>query len=356
MAKALVAMSGGVDSALAAKMTLDAGYDTAGCMMKLHHEAASCGSADEAAHARAVAERLGIPFDVVDYTAAFGREVMERFIDEYIAGRTPNPCIFCNKTMKFDLLYREAQVRGCDTLVTGHYARVEYDEGRGKWLLKKAKHLAKDQTYVLYFLTQEQLAHTRFPLGEMESKDEVRRLAAQSGFDNAHKRDSQDICFVPDGKYADFIRRRTGCEYPVGDFVDIDGRVLGQHKGLIGYTIGQRKGLGLSLPAPLYVCRKDRERNAVVLAPEAALYACRLWAEDVTFVSGDWPHEPLRVCARTRYSAKEAPATVTVCEDGRVEVLFDQPQRAITTGQAVVFYDGDEVVGGGTIAAVEESL
>ncbi len=356
MAKALVAMSGGVDSALSAKMTLDAGYDTVGCMMKLHHEAASCGSADEAAHAHAVAERLGIPFDVVDYTTAFERKVMGQFIDEYVAGRTPNPCIFCNKAMKFDKLYCEAQTRGCDILVTGHYARVEYNQSRGKWTLKKAKNLAKDQTYVLYFLTQEQLAHTRFPLGEMESKDEVRRLAAESGFENAHKRDSQDICFVPDGKYADFIRRRTGKEYPAGDFVDTDGRVLGQHKGLIGYTIGQRKGLGLSLPAPLYVCRKDMQHNTVVLAPETALYSCRLWADGFSFVSGEWPTAPLRVYARTRYSAKEAPATVTVCDDGRVEVLFDRPQRAITTGQAVVLYDGDEVVGGGTIVAVEDGV
>ncbi len=356
MAKALVAMSGGVDSALAAKLTRDAGFAVVGCMMKLHTEAATCGSADEAAHARAVAERLGIPFSVVDYTADFEREVMGRFIDEYTHGRTPNPCIFCNKVMKFAKLYREAQAQGCDTIVTGHYARVEYDETRGKWALKKAKDLAKDQTYVLYFLSQEQLAHTRFPLGDMESKDEVRRLAAEAGFENAQKRDSQDICFVPDGKYADFIRRRTGREYPAGDFVNTDGQVLGQHKGLINYTIGQRKGLGLALPAPLYVLCKDQEKNTVVLAPETALYARRLLAEEFSFVSGEWPTQPLRCCARTRYSAKEAPATVTVCADGRVEVLFDQPQRAMTTGQAVVLYSDDEVLGGGTIAAVEEIL
>ncbi len=356
MAKALVAMSGGVDSALAAKRTLDAGYETIGCMMKLHTEAATCGSADEAASAQAVADRLGIPFYVVDYTADFAQAVMARFIDEYACGRTPNPCIFCNKEMKFDRLYREAQEQGCDTIVTGHYARVEYDKTRGKWLLKKAKSLAKDQTYVLYFLTQEQLAHTRFPLGEIESKEEVRRQAAQSGFANAQKRDSQDICFVPDGKYADFICRCTGKEYPVGDFVDADGRVLGQHNGLIRYTIGQRKGLGLSLPAPLYVLRKDRENNTVVLAPEEALYSRRLWAEEFSFVSGDVPTAPLRAWARTRYSAKEAPATVTVCADGRLEIVFDEPQRAVTMGQAVVLYDGDEVLGGGTIAAVEEGV
>ncbi len=348
-------MSGGVDSALAAKMTRDAGYETVGCMMKLHTESAVCGSADEAAHARAVAERLGIPFDVADYTADFEREVMERFIDEYTRGRTPNPCVFCNKAMKFDRLYREAQARGCDILVTGHYARVEYDEERGRWLLKKARNLAKDQTYVLYFLSQEQLAHIRFPLGEMESKEEVRRQAQACGFANAQKRDSQDICFVPDGKYADFIRRRTGREYPAGDFVDTAGKVLGQHKGLIGYTVGQRKGLGLALPAPLYVLKKDMENNAVILAPETALYSRRLWAEDFSFVSGETPIQPLRCCVRTRYSAKEAPATVTACADGQVEVLFDEPQRAITTGQAVVLYSGDEVLGGGTIAAVEET-
>jgi tRNA-specific 2-thiouridylase len=232
---------------------------------------------------------------------------------------------------------------------------VVYDEKHRKWKLKKAKNLAKDQTYVLYFLTQEQLARTRFPLGEFESKDAVRAVAERYGFDNAHKKDSQDICFVPDGKYADFIRNRTGRDYSAGNFVDRDGNVLGEHKGIIGYTIGQRKGLGLSLPAPLYVCRKNVADNTVVLAPETALYTRRLWAEDFNWIAGDVPTQPVRAAARTRYSAKEAPATVTVRSDGRVEILFDEPQRAVTEGQAVVLYSGDEVLGGGTICGTEEN-
>ncbi len=351
--KALVAMSGGVDSSATAVCMLAAGYAVVGATMQLHNErAGTCGSSAEIEDARAVADRLGIPFHVLDYTADFAREVIGRFVAAYEAGLTPNPCIECNRHMKFARLYEAAMVMGCDVLATGHYARVEYDEVAGRYRLKKARNLAKDQTYVLYFLTQEQLAHIRFPLGEMDSKEQVRQMAEQQGFANARKRDSQDICFVPDGDYAAFIRRQTGREYPAGDFVDADGRVLGQHRGLIKYTIGQRKGLGLSLPAPLYVCRKDMEQNRVILTPEAALYSTRLVAEEVNWIAGEAgpkPGETVRAFARTRYSAKEAPAVITVLENDRAEVAFDAPQRAITAGQAVVFYDGDEVLGGGVI-------
>ena len=352
MKKALIAMSGGVDSSMAAACMIEAGYECVGVTMRLHDYGNSCGAASEAADAAAVAEQLGFPFAVLDCREQFDACVIGRFVAAYEAGDTPNPCIECNRHMKFSLLHDYAREQGCDTVVTGHYARVDYDPVSGKYRLKKAVNLAKDQSYVLYFLTQEQLARTAFPLGEMADKDTVRQRAAAYGFAAAGKKDSQDICFIPDGKYADFIRRRTGREYPEGDFVDGEGRVLGRHKGLIGYTIGQRKGLGLALPAPLYVRRKCREQNTVLLTPESELYTDTLVAEGFNWVAGETPAAPVRVTAKTRYSAKEAPATATPLPDGRVQVVFDTPQRAVTTGQAVVLYDGDCVIGGGTICEV----
>ena len=349
MKKALIAMSGGVDSSVAAAKMVEAGYDCLGVTMRLH-DGDNCGAAKEAEDAKKIADTLGFPFAVTDLREMFARQVIDRFVSAYEAGDTPNPCIECNRYMKFGALMAYAKEQGCYTLVTGHYAQVEFDGE--KYRLKKAVNLAKDQTYVLYFLTQEQLAHIAFPLGEMASKDQIRAIAAEYGFVSAHKADSQDICFVPDGKYADFIRQRTGKGYPVGDFVNADGKVLGQHKGLIQYTIGQRKGLGLALPAPLYVRRKNMEDNTVLLTPESELYTTRLVADGFNWVEGEVPQEPVRVMARTRYNAKEAAATVTALPDGKAEVVFDQPQRAVTTGQAVVLYDGDYVVGGGRICEV----
>ena len=348
---ALIAMSGGVDSSVAAICMQQAGYVCHGVMLRLHDEGDDAAAVAEA-DARAVADRLGMPFTVLDRRREFADEVIRPFIEAYEQGRTPNPCITCNRCMKFAGLHRYAAEMGLDTVVTGHYARVEYDAEMGIYRLKKARNLAKDQSYVLYNLTQEQLAHTAFPLGKLPDKDTARALAEAYGFTNARKGDSQDICFIPDGKYAEFIRRTTGREYPEGDFVDADGRVLGRHKGIIGYTVGQRKGLGLSLPAPLYVRRKNMADNTVLLTPESELYTTRLIAEDFNWISGDVPAAPVTVTAKTRYSAKEAPAVATVLPDGRVEVTFDTPQRAVTEGQAVVLYDGDEVVGGGTICQV----
>ena len=347
--KALIAMSGGVDSSVAAAKMVEAGYDCLGVTMRLH-DGDSCGAAKEAEDAKKIADTLGFPFAVEDLREMFATQVMDRFVSAYEAGDTPNPCIECNRYMKFGALMAYAKERGCDTLVTGHYAQVEFDGE--KYRLKKAVNLAKDQTYVLYFLTQEQLAHIAFPLGEMESKDQIRGIAAGYGFVSAHKADSQDICFVPDGKYADFIRQRTGKEYPVGDFVNADGKVLGQHKGLIHYTIGQRRGLGLALPAPLYVRSKNMESNTVLLTPESELYTTRLVADGFNWLEGEVPQEPVKVTARTRYNAKEAAATVIALPDGKAEVVFDTPQRAVTTGQAVVLYDGDYVIGGGRICEV----
>lgn len=348
-------MSGGVDSSVAAAMMRERGYDCIGVTMKLHEGEAelqrekACCTQQDAEDARQVALSLGMKFYVFNYTADFSAQVIDRFVTAYEKGYTPNPCIDCNRYMKFARLYERGKLLGYDTIVTGHYARVEQDANTGKWKLKKARYLPKDQSYVLYFLTQEQLAHTCFPLGEAESKETVRQIAERYGFFNARKQDSQDICFVEDGKYADFIRRRTGRDYAAGDFVDREGNVLGQHRGIIGYTIGQRKGLGLALSAPLYVLEKDVTRNRVVLAPEKALYSRVLLAENVNWICGETPEAPVRAAARTRYSAPEAPAWLEPLADGRVRVVFDSPQRAVTPGQAVVFYDGDEVLGGGTI-------
>ena len=349
-------MSGGVDSSVTAARLVEDGYACVGVTMRLFDKDGVCGSASEAEDARRVAECLGFEHHVLDYTDAFSKEVIDRFVTAYEQGRTPNPCIECNRYMKFAALFDAARELGCDAIATGHYARVEYDVACGRYKLKKACNLAKDQTYVLYFLTQEQLAHIHFPLGVFESKAQVRGAAEKYAFANAAKRDSQDICFVPDGKYADFIRARTGRMYPAGDFVDCEGNVLGQHKGIIGYTIGQRKGLGLALPAPLYVCRKDMENNAVVLSPETGLYTRRLLAEDFNWIAGKTPIAPVRATAKTRYSAKEAPVTAMVRTDGRVELVFDEPQRAVTEGQAVVLYRGDEVLGGGMIARTQEDM
>ena len=352
--RALVAMSGGVDSSVAAMLTRDLGYDCIGVTMKLYDNAdagiqngKTCCSADDVTDARNVCTRLGIPYYVFNFKADFKEKVIERFICAYECGATPNPCIDCNRFLKFDRLYKRAAELDCDCIVTGHYARVEKDGGR--YLLKKAAYAPKDQSYVLYSLTQEQLAHTFFPLGEAKSKDEVRSIAEENGFVNAKKHDSQDICFVPDGDYARVIEINTGKKYPEGNFVTKDGKILGRHKGIIRYTIGQRKGLGLALPQPMYVCEKRTDTNEVVLCTDDELFSRELIADDFNWIAFERPDEPFRAKAKIRYSQSEQPSTVTPLDGGKVKVVFDEPQRAIAKGQAVVLYDGDTVVGGGTI-------
>ena len=353
---ALIAMSGGVDSSVAAALMKRRGYDCIGVTMKLRSGSdcgcteKSCCTADDAEDARNAAYSMGMKFYVFNFVQEFEREVIDRFIAAYEHGLTPNPCIDCNRYMKFQLLYERGRTLGCDYIVTGHYARTEYLEEYGRWVLKKAVNAAKDQSYVLYSMAQEQLSHTIFPLGDFASKDEVRSYAEQLGLLNAHKHDSQDICFVPDGDYAGFIRQRTGREYPSGDFVDVNGGVIGRHRGLINYTIGQRKGLGVGFGERMYVCAKDIDRNTVTLSREEGLYSSELIAGDFNWILfAEPPKEPIRLSARTRYNGMEAPATVWAESSGTVHVEFDSPQRAVTAGQAVVLYRDDIVVGGGTI-------
>lgn len=355
---ALIAMSGGVDSSAAAYLMLEAGYRCLGVNMRLHPDAGAgperlhtCCTRQDMEDAAEVAAQLGIPYEILVYTAEFQEQVVDKFIRVYEEGGTPNPCIDCNRFLKFDRLLRDAQARGLYYVVTGHYARIEYDESSRRYLLKKALDAAKDQSYFLYTLTQRQLAHVQFPLGGME-KRQVRELAEKLGLVNAEKHDSQDICFVPDGDYAAFMERSAGKAYPPGDFLDRSGRVVGQHRGAVRYTLGQRKGLGLAMDEPVYVCGKDMAANTVTVGPESALYSQEIIVEDLNWISIETLNTPLRVGAKTRSRQPEQPAQVRRETADRVRLVFDQPQRAVTPGQAAVFYDGDIVVGGGTIAEV----
>ena len=352
--KALIAMSGGVDSSAAALLTQAAGYDCMGATMRLYDsqtEDSTCCSLDDVEDARSVARRLGMPFYVFNFTADFDDKVIGDFIRCYESGLTPNPCIQCNRHLKFDRFLRRAQELGCDYIVTGHYAQIRQDPQTGRYLLCKAADAAKDQTYVLYCLTQEQLSHTLLPLGGL-TKAQARQIAEENGFINARKRDSQDICFVPDGDYVEFMKRYTGKHYPEGDYLDLEGNILGRHKGAVCYRLGQRKGLGIALGAPAYVCGKNMEKNTVTLGPNEALFSTTLRANDWNWILFPSLTEPMHVTAKARYSQKEQPATVYPEEHGYARVVFDQPQRALTPGQAVVLYSGDVVVGGGTIREV----
>lgn len=353
--RALIAMSGGVDSSVAACLMQRQGFDCTGVTMRLtQNETAglsqyhTCCSRQDIEDAAEVAFALDIPYQVLDFTADFRREVIDKFVRVYQAGGTPNPCIDCNKYLKFDRLDRYARAHGMDCVVTGHYARVEYDPARGRWLLKKGRDEAKDQSYVLYNLTQAQLSRIRLPLGALR-KDEVRALAARHKLCNARKHDSQDICFVPDGDYAAFIEGYTGQPCRPGDFLDAEGHVLGRHRGAVRYTLGQRKGLGLAMGAPVYVCAKDMAANTVTVGPESALMSRTVLAGELNWIAIPALTGPLRVTARTRYHQPEQSAAVFPAGEGRIRLEFDAPQRAVTPGQAVVLYQGEVVVGGGTI-------
>lgn len=342
--RVLVAMSGGVDSSAAVYLLREQGYDCVGATMELYGT-----PAETLEDARAAAERMGIPHHVLPLCREFEERVIGRFVEGYRRGETPNPCVDCNRFLKFGLLHRKARELGCDYLATGHYARI-LEDGAGGWRLCKAADLGRDQSYVLYPIPRELLGRTLFPLGGL-TKAEVREIAEQEGFVNARKHDSQDICFVPDGDYLSFMERYTGKQYPPGDIVSMDGRVVGRHRGAAGLTIGQRRGVGVSSSGRIYVCSKCMADNTVTVGPEAALYSPGCTAVDWNWLI-DPPEKPFAALAKTRYRQTEQPATVFP-EGDRVRLEFAQPQRAVTPGQAAVVYGADgAVLGGGAIAEV----
>ena len=352
--KVMLAMSGGVDSSVAL-LLLKEQYDVIGVTLKLFDNdtaciktTKTCCSLSDVEDAKSVAARCGVDHYTFNFKELFKETVIKNFTTAYLKGETPNPCIDCNRYVKFEEMLKRAVALDCDYLATGHYARIEKDENNGRYLLKKALDDTKDQSYVLYNLTQDQLSKILFPMGEMK-KSEARVLADSSNLVNANKPDSQDICFVPDGDYARFIEEYTGVKQKEGNFIDTKGNVLGTHKGISHYTIGQRKGLGIAMGKPVYVAGINPEDNTVVLGDENELMSTTLIATDLNLISIEKLDSPLKCKARTRYKQVEQPCTISQNYDGTVLVVFDNPQRAFTPGQAVVFYDDDIVIGGGTI-------
>ena len=351
--KVLIGMSGGVDSSVAAYLMQQAGFHCIGATMQLCTEellgsAQGCGSLSGSQDARHVADRLGIPFHILDAAENFQEAVVDPFVHAYESGLTPNPCILCNQHLKFTHMLQQALQLGCDYIATGHYAQIEYNPDLGRYMLYKAADIPKDQSYFLAGLTQQQLRHVQFPLGAL-TKEQVRTIAETQGFLNAQKRDSQDICFIPDGNCKAFLERYTGKSYPSGAYLDMQGNVVGTHNGSVAYTIGQRKGLGLAMGEPVYVCSKDTTRNTVTVGPNSALFHSALEAENWNWVATPQLTQPIQVAAKIRSRHIEQPATVYPMVNGSARVEFAEPQRAITPGQAVVLYDGNTVIGSGTI-------
>ena len=350
--KLLIAMSGGVDSSVASLLASNDGFECSGATMRLYDDMASVSndellSLDTPAHdALKVCQRLGIDFHLLDCRADFESKVINEFISAYERGDTPNPCVICNKQIKFGIFMDRAKEKGFDRIATGHYAICEKSGDR--YLLKKGADASKDQSYFLYSLNQSQLSRTVFPLGGL-TKDKIREIALENGFENASKKDSQDICFVPDGDYVSVIKKFTNKEYPKGNFVNTNGDIIGTHLGFINYTVGQRKGLGTGFGERVYVCSKNAATNEVVLGKNEDLFSSSLDACDFNWIATDVPTSSIRASAKVRYSAKEASVTVHPLSETKVHIEFDTPQRAIAKGQAVVLYDGDCVVGGGTI-------
>lgn len=353
--KVVIGMSGGVDSSVGAYLLKEAGYDVIGVTMQIWQtedacsleENGGCCGLSAVEDARRVASDLGIPYYVMNFRKEFKENVMDYFIDEYLVGRTPNPCIACNRYVKWESLLKRSLDIGADYIATGHYARVVQLEN-GRYTLMKSATAAKDQTYALYNLTQHQLSHTLMPVGEY-TKEEIREIAEKIGLQVANKPDSQEICFIPNNDYASFIEETIGKKLEAGNFVTPDGEVIGKHKGIIHYTVGQRKGLNLSMGHPVFVVAIRPETNEVVIGNAEDVFAEKLYCNNLNFMSIEDLDGDMEVTAKIRYSHQGAKAIIRKVDDDKVECVFEEPQRAITPGQAVVFYDGDYVVGGGTI-------
>lgn len=352
--KVLVAMSGGIDSSMALKFLVDDGYECLACTMNLYdNETAgvsnsrTCCSVEDVLDARSICNKFSVKHYTFNFKELFKDKVIDKFVDNYLHGLTPNPCIDCNKYMKFEKLFERMKILNCDYVATGHYARIDFVDG--KYLLKKAVDKTKDQSYVLYFLNQEKLSHLLFPLGNYE-KSNIRKIALENDFVNANKKDSQDICFVPDGDYVKVIKINTKEEIKEGNIVNEDGKVLGRHKGIINYTIGQHRKLGIELDGKYFVTKIDAKNNEVVLGKEESLYDDEMLVSNISFVSDEVPRNDFKCKVKIRYKKEEADAKVHMLDDKNAKIVFKEKQRAITKGQSAVFYDNDIVLGGGIIS------